>query len=265
MRRFRTGSGPVRLRRSGGRRRPSACHLPSESHPLGGAYRRPARRHRDVAAQRMEQFMRISVIGCGYLGAVHAASMAELGHDVVGIDVDADKVEALSAGDGAVLRARLRGAARAHAGHRPAALHHRLRRRRAARRCTSSASAPRRSAASTPPTCATSRAPTESLLDVLAPGDLVVGKSTVPVGTAARLAELVADKVPGAMLAWNPEFLREGFAVAGHPAPRPAGLRPPRRRRTATPPARCSTRCTRTIVERGTPQVESPTTPPPRW
>src|SRR4051794_38338624 len=39
------------------------------------------------------------------------------------------------------------------------------------------------------------------------------GKSTVPVGTAARLAQLVTDKVPGALLAWNPEFLREGFAV----------------------------------------------------
>src|ERR1700709_2518873 len=42
--------------------------------------------------------MRISVIGCGYLGAVHAASMAELGHEVVGIDVDPGKVQALSAG-----------------------------------------------------------------------------------------------------------------------------------------------------------------------
>src|SRR5690625_4692742 len=42
--------------------------------------------------------MRISVIGCGYLGAVHAASMAELGHDVVGVDVDAARVELLSAG-----------------------------------------------------------------------------------------------------------------------------------------------------------------------
>ena len=48
---------------------------------------------------------------------------------------------------------------------------------------------------------------------MLRPGALVVGKSTVPVGTAARLAELVHEKVPGAMLAWNPEFLREGFAV----------------------------------------------------
>ena len=42
--------------------------------------------------------MRLSVIGCGYLGAVHAASMAELGHDVVGVDVDAHKVELLSNG-----------------------------------------------------------------------------------------------------------------------------------------------------------------------
>jgi UDPglucose 6-dehydrogenase len=43
--------------------------------------------------------MKLSVIGCGYLGAVHAASMAELGHDVVGIDIDAAKVAMLSAGE----------------------------------------------------------------------------------------------------------------------------------------------------------------------
>jgi UDPglucose 6-dehydrogenase len=54
---------------------------------------------------------------------------------------------------------------------------------------------------------------TESLLTVLAPGDLVAGKSTVPVGTAARLAARIDQEVPGAMLAWNPEFLREGLAV----------------------------------------------------
>ncbi|MBM9433900.1 3-hydroxyacyl-CoA dehydrogenase NAD-binding domain-containing protein, partial [Flaviflexus equikiangi] len=42
--------------------------------------------------------MKISVIGCGYLGAVHAASMAELGHDVVGIDVDPAKIDQLSKG-----------------------------------------------------------------------------------------------------------------------------------------------------------------------
>ena len=42
--------------------------------------------------------MKLSVIGCGYLGAVHAASMAELGHDVIGIDVDPAKIAALADG-----------------------------------------------------------------------------------------------------------------------------------------------------------------------
>jgi len=49
------------------------------------------------------------------------------------------------------------------------------------------------------------------LLPHLQPGDLMVGKSTVPVGTASRLAGLVEPT--GALLMWNPEFLREGFAV----------------------------------------------------
>ena len=53
-----------------------------------------------------------------------------------------------------------------------------------------------------------------ALLPYLHPGDLVVGKSTVPVGTAERLAGVITAAVPGAMLAWNPEFLREGHAVA---------------------------------------------------
>jgi UDPglucose 6-dehydrogenase len=53
----------------------------------------------------------------------------------------------------------------------------------------------------------------EQLLPHLSPGDVVVGKSTVPVGTAARLAARIADGGSGAVLAWNPEFLREGFAV----------------------------------------------------
>jgi UDPglucose 6-dehydrogenase len=53
----------------------------------------------------------------------------------------------------------------------------------------------------------------QALLPHLRPGDLVVGKSTVPVGTAARLAATIEARVPGALLAWNPEFLREGHAV----------------------------------------------------
>jgi len=53
----------------------------------------------------------------------------------------------------------------------------------------------------------------EGLLPHLADGSLIVGKSTVPVGTAARLAARLAEEAPHASLAWNPEFLREGFAV----------------------------------------------------
>ena len=52
-----------------------------------------------------------------------------------------------------------------------------------------------------------------ALAPYLKPGNVVVGKSTVPVGTAARLAEMLADDAPDAILAWNPEFLREGHAV----------------------------------------------------
>ena len=57
------------------------------------------------------------------------------------------------------------------------------------------------------------RAAAEALLQVVEPGDVVAGKSTVPVGTAAELASMFDEKVPGTLLAWNPEFLREGFAV----------------------------------------------------
>ena len=53
----------------------------------------------------------------------------------------------------------------------------------------------------------------EALAPHLSAGSLVVGKSTVPVGTAARLAERLAVLAPQAALAWNPEFLREGYAV----------------------------------------------------
>ncbi len=51
--------------------------------------------------------MRLSVIGCGYLGAVHAAAMASIGHDVIGIDVDEQKVSALAAGSAPFFEPRL--------------------------------------------------------------------------------------------------------------------------------------------------------------
>src|SRR5690349_23006914 len=154
--------------------------------------------------------MRISVIGCGYLGAVHAASMAELGHDVVGVDVDVEKIEALSQARAPFfepgfeeLLARTLGSGRLRfstdfADAKGAQLHF---------VCVGTPQKRSEYAAD----LRYVEGATESLLDVLVPGDVVVGKSTVPVGTAARLADLVASKVPGALLAWNPEFLREGF------------------------------------------------------
>jgi UDPglucose 6-dehydrogenase len=156
--------------------------------------------------------MKISVIGCGYLGAVHAAAMAELGHEVVGIDVDAKKIELLAAAHPPFFEPGLPEVlASATASGRL--------------RFSSDISDARGSqvhfvAVGTPQTQGSYAADLtfvdaafESLLPHLSEGDLVVGKSTVPVGTAARLAELIDGSGTGARLAWNPEFLREGFAV----------------------------------------------------
>lgn len=156
--------------------------------------------------------MKLSVIGCGYLGAVHAAAMAELGHEVVGVDVDTVKVQELSGG---------------RAPFYEPGFEDLLCRSLESGRLSFSSDMAAAAGAKVHFVCVGTpqkrgeyaadlrfvEEATESLLGVIAPGDLVVGKSTVPVGTAARLAGLVGDKVPGAMLAWNPEFLREGFAV----------------------------------------------------
>jgi UDPglucose 6-dehydrogenase len=156
--------------------------------------------------------MRVSVIGCGYLGAVHAAAMAELGHDVVGIDVDVDKITTLSAAkapffepgfdellDRTVSTGRLRFSTDMSAA--AGSTVHFL--------CVGTPQKRGEYAAD----LRYVESGIESLLAVLHPGDIVVGKSTVPVGTAARLAERIAEQVPEALLVWNPEFLREGFAV----------------------------------------------------
>ncbi len=160
----------------------------------------------------------LSVIGCGYLGAVHAACMAELGHTVIGIDTDAAKVAALMSG---------------HAPFFEPGLDELLERTIASGRLRFSTdfadAAPATVhflAVGTPQQADSQAADTRyvdaavgALLPVLKSGDLVVGKSTVPVGTAAALAVRVAEAEPGAMLAWNPEFLREGFALQDTMAP----------------------------------------------
>jgi len=154
--------------------------------------------------------MRMSVIGCGYLGAVHAAAMASIGHDVVGIDVDEHKVAVLAHGTAPFFEPRLEELLR------DGLTSGRL-------RFSSDMADARGSdvhflAVGTPQVAGGHAADLrfvdaalESLLPHLRRGDVVAGKSTVPVGTAERLAARVDET--GATLVWNPEFLREGWAV----------------------------------------------------
>ncbi len=162
------------------------------------------------------------MIGCGYLGAVHAAAMADLGYDVLGLDVDADKVKTLSAGTppfyepglAELLRRALdSGRLRFTTSFAEVADHadvHFL--------CVGT---PQR-AGSHAADLTYVNAAIETLAPLLDRPCLIAGKSTVPVGTAERLAARAAHLAPagsGVHLAWNPEFLREGLAVRDTVAP----------------------------------------------
>ncbi|GAB3661788.1 UDP-glucose/GDP-mannose dehydrogenase family protein [Nocardioides korecus] len=156
--------------------------------------------------------MKISVIGCGYLGAVHAACMAKLGHEVVGIDVDERKIEALR---------------EARAPFFEPGLPELLTEAMETGRLSFTTDIAEAAGAKVHFVCVGTPqkkdeyaadvsyvdAAFEGLLPHLAPGDVVAGKSTVPVGTAERLSASLAEHGTDAALVWNPEFLREGFAV----------------------------------------------------
>jgi UDPglucose 6-dehydrogenase len=156
--------------------------------------------------------MRISVFGCGYLGAVHAACMTRLGHDVTGVDVVADQVAVLAQGEAPFFEPGL-----------PELLQEGLASGRLRFTTDPSAAADATMhflCVGTPQKRGEFAADlqyvysaVESIRHLLKPGDVVVGKSTVPVGTAEQLAKLVHEAQPEAELVWNPEFLREGFAV----------------------------------------------------
>ncbi len=158
----------------------------------------------------------ITAIGTGYLGATHAACMAELGFDVIGVDVDEAKVKALASGTVPF--------------YEPG-LQHLVERHLASGRLRFTTSFAEAAEAGdvhfvcvgTPQRVDSLAADlthvdaaVRSLAEHLTRPALVVGKSTVPVGTAARLHRMIVDTAPaGAQvgLAWNPEFLREGHAV----------------------------------------------------
>ena len=155
--------------------------------------------------------MRMSVIGTGYLGATHAAAMAELGHEVVGVDVDESKIARLSKGEVPFFEPGLPELLSKHVAS-------------GALRFTTSVQDASQFGDIHFICVGTPQRKGEFAADVsfvdaafgavaqhLRPGTVVVGKSTVPAGTAARLQPLV--EAAGAELVWNPEFLREGFAV----------------------------------------------------
>ena len=156
--------------------------------------------------------LRVSVIGTGYLGATHAACMSAMGFDVIGVDVDATKIELLSRGKVPF--------------YEPG-LEELLQQEIASGRLTFSTDFQAIKEADVHFICVGTPQSENSLaadmkyvdaaLDAIAPickpGSLVVGKSTVPVGTAARLRSKLLAINSKVDLAWNPEFLREGFAV----------------------------------------------------
>ncbi|HCA87501.1 MAG TPA: UDP-glucose 6-dehydrogenase [Streptomyces sp.] len=164
---------------------------------------------------------KITVIGLGYLGATHAAAMAELGFEVLGLDIVPEKIDTLVAGRAPMYEPGLEELLRKHvAGYEGSS--GRL-------RFTTSytevaefgdvhficVNTPQKHGE-----YACDMSYVERAFEALAPHlhrpALVVGKSTVPVGSAERLAARLAELAPAgaeAELAWNPEFLREGFAV----------------------------------------------------
>lgn len=160
--------------------------------------------------------IKIAVVGCGYLGATHAVAMAEMGYDVVGIDIDPDKIESLSAGRAPFYEPDLDVLLERHS------------KGRALRFTTDFGAAAGCEViflcVGTPQEWGSNAADmryvfgaAESLAPHLTAPALVVGKSTVPVGTAQRVQDRLQSLAPagaGVRVAWNPEFLREGFAVA---------------------------------------------------
>ena len=158
---------------------------------------------------------RLSVIGTGYLGATHAVCMVELGYEVIGLDVDTEKVGRLAKGEVPFYEPGLPELLTKHA------TNPRLRFTTSYEEAAEFADVhficvgtPQKKGEYSADLRYVEAAFT-SLSPHLSRKALVVGKSTVPAGTAARMEKLMRSLTPtkDVELAWNPEFLREGLAV----------------------------------------------------
>ena len=156
--------------------------------------------------------LKLSVIGTGYLGTTHAACMASLGFEVIGFDTEASKIALLSKGKVPFYEPELEEL---------------LSEQIKSGRLTFTNNVAELADADVHFICVGTpqikngnaadltyvNSALESIAKYVKPGGLVVGKSTVPVGTATKLRNRLLELNPKADLAWNPEFLREGFAV----------------------------------------------------
>jgi len=156
--------------------------------------------------------LKLSVIGTGYLGATHAACMASLGFEVIGFDIEASKIDLLSKGKvpfyepelEELLSEQIKSGRLTFTNNiadlAEADVHF---------ICVGTPQVKNGNAAD----LTYVNSALESIAKFVKPGGLVVGKSTVPVGTATKLRNRLLELNPKVDLAWNPEFLREGFAV----------------------------------------------------
>ena len=156
--------------------------------------------------------LKLSVIGTGYLGVTHAACMASLGFEVIGFDTEGSKIDLLAKGKVPFYEPELEDLLNAQI---------KSGRLKFTKNISDLADTDVHFICVGTPQVKGGNAADltyvnsalESIAKVVKPGGLVVGKSTVPVGTATRLRNRLIELNPNADLAWNPEFLREGFAV----------------------------------------------------
>jgi UDPglucose 6-dehydrogenase len=163
----------------------------------------------------------VTVIGTGYLGLTHAVCMADLGHEVLAIDADEEKITRAARGEAPFFEPGLEPLLRKNTDSG------RLRFTMSFAEVAQFGEVHFLCVGT--PEGESGRADlsfVDAAADALAPHlrseCLIVGKSTVPVGTARRLMSRVRAAAPAGQrvdLAWNPEFLREGFAVQDSLAP----------------------------------------------
>jgi len=157
--------------------------------------------------------VKICVVGLGYLGATHALAMAKLGHEVLGLDLDTNRVDYLNAGKVPFHEPGLQESLREALSEESVTFQTSFEMTEPAAVVFICVGTPQTSSGQTADTSFVFSAG-ESLAKIILPDTVVVGKSTVPVGTAEALRDQMSE-VAGfpVHLAWNPEFLREGTAL----------------------------------------------------